>query len=109
FLFVQAEDGIRDFHVTGVQTCALPILGIDPERVYAAKELKALKETARRAEDAPAVLRKVHKKSTTPDPLRGLFETTIAGKPVVRSEERRVGIERRRRRSPEDGRRNAKV
>src|SRR5690606_39057865 len=23
----QAEDGIRDFHVTGVQTCALPILG----------------------------------------------------------------------------------
>src|SRR5690606_40459528 len=22
----QAEDGIRDFHVTGVQTCALPIL-----------------------------------------------------------------------------------
>src|SRR5690606_40626301 len=25
FFFVQAEDGIRDFHVTGVQTCALPI------------------------------------------------------------------------------------
>src|SRR5690606_21405360 len=24
--FLQAEDGIRDFHVTGVQTCALPIL-----------------------------------------------------------------------------------
>src|SRR5690606_41171102 len=24
-LFYQAEDGIRDFHVTGVQTCALPI------------------------------------------------------------------------------------
>src|SRR5690606_41118071 len=24
-LFFQAEDGIRDFHVTGVQTCALPI------------------------------------------------------------------------------------
>src|SRR5690606_39635981 len=23
----QAEDGIRDFHVTGVQTCALPICG----------------------------------------------------------------------------------
>src|SRR5690606_39731530 len=22
----QAEDGIRDFHVTGVQTCALPII-----------------------------------------------------------------------------------
>src|SRR5690606_13180867 len=26
--FFQAEDGIRDFHVTGVQTCALPILRI---------------------------------------------------------------------------------
>src|SRR5690606_16118135 len=25
--FFQAEDGIRDFHVTGVQTCALPIFG----------------------------------------------------------------------------------
>src|SRR5690606_19977244 len=28
FFFFQAEDGIRDFHVTGVQTCALPILFI---------------------------------------------------------------------------------
>src|SRR5690625_7531264 len=27
FFFFQAEDGIRDGHVTGVQTCALPILG----------------------------------------------------------------------------------
>src|SRR5690606_39426155 len=26
--FFQAEDGIRDFHVTGVQTCALPILAL---------------------------------------------------------------------------------
>src|SRR5690606_40476631 len=25
FFFFQAEDCIRDFHVTGVQTCALPI------------------------------------------------------------------------------------
>src|SRR5690606_40623770 len=29
----QAEDGIRDFHVTGVQTCALPIFqaNMDPK------------------------------------------------------------------------------
>src|SRR5690606_40824008 len=27
----QAEDGIRDFHVTGVQTCALPILITTPQ------------------------------------------------------------------------------
>src|SRR5690606_39689828 len=29
FFFFQAEDGIRDFHVTGVQTCALPIWLLD--------------------------------------------------------------------------------
>src|SRR5690625_7210849 len=28
FFFFQAEDGIRDGHVTGVQTCALPIFVI---------------------------------------------------------------------------------
>src|SRR6267378_3881001 len=27
FFFFQAEDGIRDLYVTGVQTCALPISG----------------------------------------------------------------------------------
>src|SRR5256885_2484378 len=27
FFFFQAEDGIRDYKVTGVQTCALPIYG----------------------------------------------------------------------------------
>src|SRR5690606_39752797 len=31
--FFQAEDGIRDFHVTGVQTCALPISRASPEGV----------------------------------------------------------------------------
>ena len=34
FFFVQAEDGIRDYDVTGVQTCALPIyVGYDPENL----------------------------------------------------------------------------
>src|SRR5690625_7837393 len=28
YFFFQAEDGIRDGHVTGVQTCALPILDL---------------------------------------------------------------------------------
>src|SRR5690606_39367081 len=45
--FLQAEDGIRDFHVTGVQTCALPIypeLGFQETRTAAlvAKSLGAL-------------------------------------------------------------------
>src|SRR5438445_6977976 len=30
FFFFQAEDGIRDIGVTGVQTCALPILASAP-------------------------------------------------------------------------------
>src|SRR5690606_16947796 len=33
--FFQAEDGIRDFHVTGVQTCALPIWRSKEERALA--------------------------------------------------------------------------
>src|SRR3989449_8647513 len=44
FFFFQAEDGIRDVAVTGVQTCALPILlralqetnGFQPEEVESA-------------------------------------------------------------------------
>src|SRR5260370_24297703 len=33
FFFFQAEDGIRDSSVTGVQTCALPISGRSPYRL----------------------------------------------------------------------------
>ena len=33
FFFFQAEDGIRDHCVTGVQTCALPILLADLPKV----------------------------------------------------------------------------
>src|SRR5688500_19277247 len=32
FFFFQAEDGIRDYKVTGVQTCALPISQLTPTR-----------------------------------------------------------------------------
>src|SRR2546425_1376019 len=32
FFFFQAEDGIRDKLVTGVQTCALPISWLDPHK-----------------------------------------------------------------------------
>jgi type I restriction enzyme M protein len=61
----------------------LRLKGTDPERVYAAKEFKALKETAERADDAPPIIRKIHKKGTAADPLQGLFATTIDGKPAV--------------------------
>ena len=61
----------------------LRVRGIDPERTYAPKDIKVLKETATRAEDASPVIRKIHKKGTAPDPLRGLFAATIDGKLAV--------------------------
>ena len=61
----------------------LCLKGIDPKRAYTPKEIKALKETAERADDAPPVIRKIHKKGTAANPLCGLFEATIAGKRVV--------------------------
>ena len=61
----------------------LRLTGADPERAYAPKEIKALKESAPRDETVPPVIRKIHKKGTAADPLRGLFETVIKGKPAV--------------------------
>ena len=57
--------------------------GIDPERAYTAKEIKALRENCERSESAPPVIKKVHKRGAEPDPLRGLFPVTVAGKPAV--------------------------
>src|SRR5437870_13483225 len=37
FFFFQAEDGIRDGHVTGVQRCALPISNCDRARFSASR------------------------------------------------------------------------
>src|SRR5690625_6076392 len=37
FVFFQAEDGIRDGHVTGVQTCALPICPRGEDSLIAAQ------------------------------------------------------------------------
>jgi type I restriction enzyme M protein len=61
----------------------LRLVGIDPERAYSAKEIKAMKESSKRSEDAPPVIKKIHKKATVADPLRGLFDVVIGGKPAV--------------------------
>jgi type I restriction enzyme M protein len=61
----------------------LRLAGIDPERAYKPPEIKKLKESCERAEDAPPVIKKIHKRGTAPDPLRGLFPTTINGKHAV--------------------------
>src|SRR2546426_6127705 len=47
FFFFQAEDGIRDYKVTGVQTCALPIL--DESRVDPGGAREVEPELAERA------------------------------------------------------------
>ena len=61
----------------------LRLTGIDANRVFSAKEIKALRETAQRSDDAPPVIKKIHKKGTAADPLRGLFNATVDGKSVV--------------------------
>src|SRR5690606_40453086 len=91
--FFQAEDGIRDFHVTGVQTCALPIsgsqepqrgAGFDPARaVDGAVDADIVAVVAhQRAQDVRVVVESV---------LRDDGEAAAA----ARSEERRVGKEGR--------------
>src|SRR5258708_22720318 len=70
--FFQAEDGIRDDLVTGVQTCALPISGSEHLPAYAG----------------------LSPPGTVVDSVPG------AGRRAFRSEERRVGKECRSRWSP---------
>ncbi|RMD66643.1 SAM-dependent DNA methyltransferase [Candidatus Parcubacteria bacterium] len=61
----------------------LRLKGIDPNRAYKSAEIKQLKEEHERAEDAPPVIKKIHKAGVAPDPLRGLFEVTIKGRKRV--------------------------
>lgn len=61
----------------------LRIPGIESERAYTAKEIKALKSDHQSDESAPPVIKKIHKKGTQPDPLRGRFEVSIDGKTRV--------------------------
>src|SRR2546430_8316219 len=94
FFFFQAEDGIRDLTVTGVQTCALPIFG----RQCIAAVL--------------ATVRLVRHHPLSEQSGERLVEAEMAGclhrpskepavQKVQRSEERRVGKECRSRWSPD--------
>src|SRR2546426_7860112 len=78
FFFFQAEDGIRDYKVTGVQTCALPILSCPPPRAFFGKYALRLMLMM----SAPMVV---------------AYRIPAM---TVRSEERRVGKECRSRWSP---------
>src|SRR5690349_22070522 len=86
FFFFQAEDGIRDLYVTGVQTCALPILF-----TLVCRDLSDL-ATYARVDNAQFRLLK----SMTPGPYTFVLRATHE-----RSEERRVGKECRSRWSPD--------
>src|SRR5690606_8895361 len=54
FFFFQAEDGIRDFHVTGVQTCALPIWPLNG--IVLAVDLARLSTSSDQQREAHAIL-----------------------------------------------------
>src|SRR2546430_11531384 len=93
FFFFQAEDGIRDLTVTGVQTCALPIFAtfiiFNTFSIVVAQRLREM--ALLRALGASG--RQVMGSVLTEAVLVGLFAS-------VRSEERRVGKECRSRWSP---------
>ncbi len=61
----------------------LRIEGIDPNRAYKPAEIKKLKEDGERSADAPPVIRKIHKRGTEADPLRGLFAAVVNGRTAV--------------------------
>src|SRR3989449_8384932 len=91
FFFFQAEDGIRDVAVTGVQTCALPILSVAPPGLLpSATVMVPLTPVAT-----------LPRASSARSFTAGVIcwpATVVPG--CVRSEERRVGKECRSRWSP---------
>src|SRR5206468_5771522 len=88
FFFFQAEDGIRDLIVTGVQTCALPIYVVDHD----CRQVQ-LRRVTQTLERGGGVHRQIE--------LRRELVRVFAGRGEdQRSEERRVGKECRYRWSP---------
>src|SRR3989440_4189619 len=90
FFFFQAEDGIRDLIVTGVQTCALPISAALARRNEVLRAMRSNHEIS-----AAQYRRAISSASLGLKP--GRLYTRIR---EPRSEERRVGKECRSRWSP---------
>src|SRR5205807_7486626 len=96
--FFQAEDGIRDYKVTGVQTCALPICaGGNRERLRgaAARAGQTVADKEHLTENRSSVAGRLEVRGRGVVNLR----RQRAGQAVIekRSEERRVGKEGRSR------------
>src|SRR5205085_7928982 len=96
FFFFQAEDGIRDLTVTGVQTCALPIC--------ADADLRARKQSVKMRDVAVMNLWRIHVPIFQPllqlSGMSYLIWCETCAHAFKRSEERRVGKECRSRRRP---------
>src|SRR5690625_7556862 len=93
--FFQAEDGIRDGHVTGVQTCALPISSYSVSSaiccaVSSSREISFTSLVAARSPSAPVGV-PTTKIEASMLPSRSRSSELEKS----RSEERRVGKERR--------------
>src|SRR3712207_6994613 len=94
--FFQAEDGIRDIGVTGVQTCALPISGEHACQVVNEQHSRERRgEALARVEDDDGYA--VTASERAPDVRRANVPAAVT---ADRSEERRVGKECRSRWSP---------
>src|SRR3712207_7627841 len=91
FFFFQAEDGIRDIGVTGVQTCALPICN----QSAAGTEFAGGPETLPSNNTTTGI-----DLPTLPQGANPVYVGTAHATVAVRSEERRVGKECRSRWSP---------
>lgn len=59
------------------------IAGVDPNRVYTAKEIKQLKEEGERDETAPPIIKKALPYAAVPDSLHGRYEAVIDGRTRV--------------------------
>src|SRR5256885_8274848 len=94
FFFFQAEDGIRDYKVTGVQTCALPILRHGHRLDYADSAGR------RNGGDELRVGARVHRAANDRHVDADIARERCCDGLEVRSEERRVGKECRSRWSP---------
>src|SRR2546421_9242806 len=92
FFFFQAEDGIRDLIVTGVQTCALPIFGF-----IGAKRPRMV---AVQAEGCAPMVRAWEKGEEHAPRFENAHTIASGIRVPQRSEERRVGKECRSRWSP---------
>src|SRR5207249_8391961 len=99
--FFQAEDGIRDRNVTGVQTCALPIFTVDVRG-----EILQIKDVINRMVDQlnafAAEVTRVAKEVGTDGKLGSQAEVKGVAGTWKRSEERRVGKEWRERWAPRE-------